>query len=119
MHIHFTPDRYPFQIQSPPELKVTYHIKPHKHYRLLSFTIESELHILCQRCSHPFIYPFKHEGKIAICRTESDIEVIEKLEPYEAILEAELDINDVMTDELFLHSPEMHASMLECNAEPE
>lgn len=110
-------ERLPSHLSSPPTINCRYEVEARDHYYLLHLEVDTSLLINCQRCLHDFAHHYKNKITLALC--DSD-EVAESLmDQYECITwpNKEVDLQDLLSDELHLYTPEFHSEISLCNSE--
>ena len=86
-------------------------------YYLLEISSQGILQIECQRCLQPFPYNFEHKSVLAACTDEVAAENL--LGEYETIVANNhfIDLNDIITDDIYLTAPEKHINSQDCDDE--
>lgn len=114
VHLTLT-ERLPPHVVAPCMLSCQYRLRAYDHYYLLELISEGEITLLCQRCLDSFSLPYHEESLLAICDSEATAEKLMSL--YETMVETshQIDLVDIVTDELHLSLPEMHAEVSLCN----
>ena len=110
-------DRLPLRIQAPVALTGQFQVKNYNDYYLLTHQVAGVLTINCQRCLTAFQYDYSNTTELAVCRSEIIAEGL--MEHFECIVatEDEVDLAEILTDELYLFSPEKHEDLADCDVE--
>ena len=113
VHVRLS-DRLPVWIQSPCDLNCTYQVTPVDGYYLLDLIVDGELPITCQRCLIQKPYTYHYQTQFAVCSNEKQADRL--METFECVMSegGELDLVEMLTDELYLNSPEMPHEWAEC-----
>ena len=108
-------ERLPPFIKAPCVVKVTYSVEMKDDFYLLHLQTDGDLEVSCQRCMDDFKLAYKNTTILAICRSEARAEQL--LEHYECIVSSnwQIDLDGVLTDEIYLYVPQYHAEAKECN----
>lgn len=110
-------NRLPKHIEGPCYLTCEYQVEPGEQYYLLTITIQGELSIVCQRCLGVFKHHYLNTSKLAACTNDDVAErMLEHFESTVAI-NNQIDLSEIVTDDLYLFSPEKHVSQAECDSE--
>lgn len=107
--------RLPANIEAPCTLVCEFQVQSVDNYFLLNLKVEGELTIICQRCLHTFNHHYANSSTLAVCDTD---ETAERLLPeYESIVATnnQVDLVELLSDELYLYSPEMHPEISQCD----
>jgi uncharacterized protein len=107
-------ERLPENITGPCHLKCDYSVQSQGAYFLLTLKVSGQLALVCQRCLNEFTQAYSNETTLAVC---SDDDVANQLmRNYECIVvnNAEVDIIELLTDELYLYSPLHHPEISDC-----
>ncbi|MGQ3890967.1 YceD family protein [Legionella sp. CNM-4043-24] len=107
--------RLPANIEGPCTLVCEFQVQKVDNYFLLSLKVEGDLTIICQRCLHTYRHHYVNSSTLAVCDTD---EMAERLLPeYESIVadNNQVELVELISDELYLYSPEMHAEISECD----
>ncbi|WED44212.1 YceD family protein [Legionella cardiaca] len=110
-------ERLPIHVKSPCVVNCKYTVEKLNNYYLLNLVVDSTLTIICQRCLKEFNYQYINTTALAVCYSD---EMAEKLmEQYECIIakDNQVDLNELVTDELHLYSPEAHPEITYCDSE--
>lgn len=109
--------RLPPFIKSPSTLHYKFHVKMPQNYYVLTLEVSAELLCICQRCLGEYKHHYQNRTELAIC---SNDEIAEQLmEQYECIVSenGQVDLNELLTDELYLYGPEFHPEISDCDNE--
>jgi uncharacterized metal-binding protein YceD (DUF177 family) len=108
-------ERVPDFLEGPCEVLVNYEVKAQPRYYLIHLKTSATLRGICQRCSESFTIPYQHEDELCVCLNEEDSSDL--LDKYECVMATNgcVDLLDIITDELYLHAPQHHASIEACN----
>lgn len=108
-------ERLPAWMTGPCRLDCTYKVTDCVDYYLLSLTVQGSLQLECRRCLQSYDFSYKNQTVLAMCESESMAEAL--LCDYESMV-AELqqvDLTELLTDELYLYSPEKHLDSGDCD----
>ena len=110
-------ERLPPRIQAPVELIGSFQVENYNDYYLLSIDAAGILAIECQRCLKTFNDDYSNQTKLAVCRSDAVAEGL--MAHFECIVlrEDELNLSEILTDELYLFSPEKHWDFADCDSE--
>jgi uncharacterized protein len=108
-------ERLPSHLCEPCTVSVNFHVQKQDDYFLLHLETQADLNIICQRCSQEFQRPFKNDTLLAICNNDARAESLGVL--YECVVadKGELELETVITDELYLYSPQFHQEIEDCD----
>lgn len=111
--------RLPNFLQGPIELTCKYQVKLYDTYYLLNLKISGRLIIICQRCLGTFEYHYENESLLAAC--ESELQAERLMNDYEVVTSNNnfIDLTEIVTDELYLYAPTIHANALDCDKDVE
>lgn len=109
--------RLPDNIEHACVLDCEFQIQSYDNYYLLELATKGDIVITCQRCMHEFTHHYSNQTTLAIC--DSDELAEQLMNEYECIssINGEIDLNEVLTDELYLFVPDKHLDFDECNKE--
>ncbi|ASQ45813.1 YceD family protein [Legionella clemsonensis] len=110
-------DRLPAHINSDCKITCQFAVENQNNYYVLTLDVSSNLTITCQRCLKNFNYQHNNVTHLAICSSD---EMAEKLmSQYESVIAVnnEVDLAELVTDELHLYTPELHAEITDCDTE--
>jgi uncharacterized protein len=109
--------RLPAHISKVNPVVCEYEVTAQDNYYLVRMKVNGELELLCQRCLQNFSYPYQSEMEIAVCESDSMAEKL--LERFETIVERSfiIDLEEIVTDELYLSVPERHVNEEDCDKE--
>lgn len=109
-------DRLPAHLNSPCIINCNFVAKVYENYYILNLNSKANLAITCQRCLGKFDYPYSNQTELAICKTD---EIAEQLmNRYDCMVAAnEVDLQEILTDELNLYTPEFHPDQKACDHE--
>lgn len=109
--------RLPDNIEHACSLDCEYQVQSYGHYYLLKLATKGDIVITCQRCLHEFNHHYSNQTTLAICDSNELAEQL--MNDYECIssTNGEIDLNEVLTDELYLFVPDKHLNFEECNKE--
>jgi uncharacterized protein len=107
--------RLPANIEPPCSLVCEFQVQAVDHYFLLTLKVEGDITIICQRCLHSFQHHYLNSSVLAVCQTDELAE--QMLSQYETIVSKnnELDLVEIVSDELYLYSPELHPDISQCD----
>lgn len=107
--------RLPDRISPPCELICDFQVDAQTDYYLVTLDVRSELVITCQRCLGQFQHVYNNHTELAVCSDEAMAERL--MGRFESIVapNCEIDLTDVLTDELYLFSPEKHLDYADCD----
>ena len=110
-------ERLPYRIHSPCELTCRFHVVSYDNYYVVTLEVLGQLTIICQRCLKSFDKEYHNKSQLAVCMNEALAESL--MEEYECIVvnEHELNLIDIVTDELYLFTPEKHENPKDCDPE--
>ena len=110
-------ERLPERIASPCALSCDFYVENCTNYFLITFKVSGTLDVICQRCLLAFPHEYHRETQLAICTTDALAETL--MEHYECIVaqDNEINLTDILTDELYLYSPEKHEDPIDCDSE--
>ncbi len=117
-HIAMTlQERLPERVSGPCELTCDFQVVNHGDYYLLTLYITGKLAINCQRCLHIFQDDFYNESQLAVCVNDSVAETL--MEHFDCVVASDhqVDLVELLTDELYLFSPEKHRNPMDCHSE--
>lgn len=108
-------ERLPEYLHTPCQVAIELNIKKQDDYWLLHLKTQADLHINCQRCAEDFVLPYINETELAVCETEARAESLLAL--YDCIVDdrAELSLDNIITDELYLYVPQFHPDLQDCD----
>ena len=110
--------RLPGHLRAPCIVHCQFDVKVFKNYYLLTLRSESLLTVICQRCLGEFSNPYKNQTELAVC--DSDETAERMMHHYDCIVSDEwVDLQALLTDELYLYSPEFHLNLELCDHEME
>ncbi len=109
-------DRLPEHLNSPCIINCSFEVKGFQNYYLVDLKSDSNLTVTCQRCLSDFSYPYSNQTELAVCNSE---EIAEKMmDRYDCIVATnEVDLEELLTDELYLFTPEFHLDHNYCDRE--
>ncbi len=98
-------------------VKCDYQIEQFDRYLLLDLSTTAQLELVCQRCLKHYIYSYENYSQLALCYSEQVAE--EMLSQYETvvIVNNHISLVDIITDELHLIPPQLHADDRDCDKE--
>ena len=110
-------ERLPQRVISPAELNCHFHVASYDDYYLLTLDVSGSLEIACQRCLQAFRHDYCNKTVLAVCASEAMAEAL--MEHHECVVadDAQVNLVDVLTDELYLFSPVNHANSVDCDVE--
>jgi len=107
--------RLPANIEPPCSLLCEFQVQSVDNYFLLHLKVEGDLNIICQRCLHTFNHHYHNSSTLAVCDND---ELAERLLPqYESVVATnnQVDLIELLSDELYLYSPDMHPEIDQCD----
>ncbi|MBA2656480.1 MAG: DUF177 domain-containing protein [Tatlockia sp.] len=108
--------RLPGHLHSPCVVHCLFQAKAYKDYYLLTLRSDAALTITCQRCLTEFSHQYSNTTELAIC--DSDETAERMMNHYDCIVsDYRIDLGEIITDELYLYSPEFHLDIDQCNDE--
>lgn len=110
-------DRLPRNVAAANRLTGQIQAVVHGDCYLLSVEVEGQLLINCQRCLEEFNYDYQQQTQLAVCQDE---ETAEKwMTQYESLVVTDntLDLEEIVTDDLYLYAPEKHPHLEDCRCE--
>ncbi|MBA2711094.1 MAG: metal-binding protein [Tatlockia sp.] len=117
-HIIKIQDRLPEHLNPPCSINCDFGIRNFDNYYLLNLNSKADLIITCQRCLSQFNHSYLNQTELAICNSEDIAEQI--MNHYDCIVAAqEIDLQEIITDELNLYTPEFHPDYKDCDHEIE
>ena len=110
-------ERLPEPIHSPCELSCDFHVVGYGDYYLLTLEVAGELTVSCQRCLQAFQHEYRNKSQLAVCVNDTVAEAL--MEHFECIVadDDQVDLADLLADELYLFSPEVHDDFASCDTE--
>ena len=110
-------ERIPANIMGPCVLDCDYTVERPDNYYLLKLYTRAQITIICQRCLHPFAWDYTNQTSLAVC--ESEEQASRMMGDYECLVTRsnQVDLVDLLTDELYLYSPEYHPHPGDCDKE--
>jgi uncharacterized protein len=109
-------ERLPARVQGPCDITCTFEITEESDHYLLHFEASGSVNITCQRCLDSFPYSYYHQTTLAVCPNDAVAESL--MASFECIDgQKEIDLNEVLTDDLYLILPEKHPDFSHCNLE--
>ncbi|KTD22302.1 metal-binding, possibly nucleic acid-binding protein [Legionella lansingensis] len=108
-------ERLPTHLISPCTVNCHFSVEKCNDYYLLHLNVESNLGIICQRCLQEFSYHYDNTSELAIVSCD---EMADKLmEQFECVVadNNQVDLKELVTDELHLYIPELHAKSSDCD----
>lgn len=108
-------ERLPANIEGPCVVNCDFSVQDLTDYFLLTLRVNSKLTIICQRCLHEFSHSYSNQTVLAVCH--SDELAVKLMSNYECIVakDKQVDLIELITDELYLYSPENHQNSSECD----
>lgn len=90
-------------------------VLPLERMYLLSIQEKADISAQCQRCSESMSIHFYNESQVSICEKEAMCE--KYYAQYDVILapDAKVSLEELLTDNLHLHLPQMHENIEECS----
>ena len=106
--------RLPFWIKPPCQLQCAIQVESVDTYYLMQLEVWATLHLTCQRCMREFVYDYHQQNVIAVCADEQTADRL--MSTYDCMLHlgGMLQLDDVLTDELYLFAPEKHLDEALC-----
>ncbi len=110
-------ERLPKHLHLSCELTCNFQVDPGDKYYLLTMTVSGVLNIICQRCLGIFQHNYKNTSKLAVCADDAIAENL--MEWYECVVASDdqIDLIDILTDDLYLFTPEKHLDLTDCDSE--
>lgn len=109
-------DRLPEHLNSPCIINSSFAVEAFQNYYLINLKSESNLTVTCQRCLSEFSYPYTNQTELAVCSSEEIAE--QMMDRYDCIVATnEVDLEELLTDELYLYTPEFHLDHNYCDQE--
>lgn len=110
-------ERLPETIQSPCELNCEFKIENSGNYYLLKLSVAGVLAINCQRCLGVFHHDYYNQTELAICANDAIAETL--MEHFDCIVaeDNQVDLEEIITDELYLFAPEKHENRVDCDTD--
>jgi uncharacterized protein len=108
-------ERLPFIVDKPVELSFSYTIENKGDFYLLQLEEEANIHLICQRCTDEWIYPYHQMHKLAVCADEKAAQKYQTLYDVLVFSDLNVDIDEVLVDNLHLFLPENHEKVDQCN----
>lgn len=110
-------DRLPPHVSSPCIINCQYSVIKQSNYYLLTLITDSKLTIICQRCLKAFDYQYNNEIKFAVCHSDEEAEKL--MDQYECVTAEDnhVELNDLVTDEMYLSTLEFHPEIKDCDSE--
>jgi len=110
-------ERLPKHIQSLGALTCDYQVEAGKNYYLLTMSVNGELTIICQRCLGVFRHDYANTTQLAVCADDATAETL--MGQYESTVASnyQIDLIEVLTDDLYLLTPEKHQQDVDCDTE--
>lgn len=108
-------DRLPTHIEAPCTLNCDFQLEAVDDYHLLHLAVTGDITIICQRCLQPFASSYSNQSSMALCRDDAQAERL--LPQYESVVIENNQVNliDLLSDEMFLYSPQMHENTEGCD----
>jgi len=117
-HVSLTlTERLPSRIAAPAILDCSFSIEPRDRYYLFTLEVKGEICLTCQRCMQEFNEFYLNKTILAISNSDEQGEKL--MESYEFIVATnnQIDLDELVTDELILYTPEFHADINDCDHE--
>lgn len=108
-------DRLPFWIKDTPTLVCRYRVDDCGDYDRLTVETTGQLLITCQRCLAPVEHAYQHVSELLVCRTEEDADRLMAMGECIVSQEGMVDLNEILTDDLYLYSPEKPHETAKCD----
>lgn len=112
-------ERLPPHLEEPCVVTVHYEAKAIDDFFLLTMTTQAELNIYCQRCAQVFQFPYKNTLELAICDNENRAESLAMRYESLAVEHGRVDLETLITDELYLYAPQFHENEVDCDQQIE
>lgn len=112
-------ERIPTYIEGPCLVDCDFSVQSMDSYYLLTLQVQADLIITCQRCLHDFAYHYSNKTDLAACHSEAQADAL--MSEYECVVvkNDQLDLTEILTDELYLYSPNVHPKLTDCDQELE
>lgn len=109
-------ERLPLHVQSPCALTCIVQVTRVAPHYLLKLHVTGALVITCQRCLSSFQQDYVSQVTLAVCDSEDMAEQLKG--DHECVLSHQdlVNLQDIVTDELYLSSPEKHLTPADCDA---
>ncbi len=106
--------RLPAWVESCSVMNCDYTVKSEGRLHLLRFSAHGTLVICCQRCLQCVDYQYSQTSELAVCANDSEAERL--MGDYDCVLsvDGELDLVELLTDELVLHTPQIPHELSDC-----
>lgn len=108
-------ERLPSWIESSCKVECTFQIQSTKDYYLLQATVHGTLPITCQRCLSVVEYPYESSIELALCQSEEKADQLMSTFDCIVVDHHQFNLEDVLTDELHLSSPEIPHEIAACH----
>lgn len=110
-------ERLPTWVQAPCKMDCTFQVKSVSDYYVLNLALKGTLSITCQRCLSVVEYPYTQSIELALCRTEEKADQLMSSLDCVVIAHEQANLEDLLTDELHLSTPEIPHELEACHLE--
>lgn len=109
--------RLPRHVEHVAPVDCDYRVVQKDDYYILDMETAAVVDVCCQRCLEPFQYSYHHQQTIACCLNEATAHRLMKLYDCIVVPDGIVDLIEVITDDIHLNVPEMHADVsLTCSS---
>lgn len=110
-------ERLPPHLLAPCTVHYGYQLRTQDNYYVLDLEIDVLLTVICQRCLQHFAQPYSNQSKTAICKSDEWAEQL--MEQYDCVVisREQLNLQELITDELFTSTGENHPNISDCDQE--
>lgn len=109
--------RLPEHIQAPAKLTCDVQVEYYNDYYLVTLKVAGVLTIACQRCLNTFEHDYANQTTLAVSMSEDIADSL--MTNFECLVavDDEIDLAEILTDELYLYSPNKHENIMNCDVE--
>ena len=108
-------ERLPAHLNGPCALDCELQVKSEKDHYVVTLNSSARLSVTCQRCLGVFDYTHSQRTRLAACRDDMIASMLMARFEDVVVIEDELDLQHIITDELHLRVPERHDCLIDCD----